>query len=198
VSSAPAPTATRVLDVAERLMQTRGWSAVSYADLAQEVGIRAASIHHHFPSKADLGRALVLRYNRTFEGKLERIDARGGTAPERLADYFAILRDAMGDATRLCLCTMLAAEFTVLPDEMREPITSHVSHNHRWLEETLRAGMRREELLELDDPSAEAQTLFAEGQGAQLLARSFGDVSRFDTVVRSIAHRLVAAAPAPA
>ena len=57
-----AGTATRILDVAERLAQVRGFNGFSYADIAAEVGITKAALHYHFASKADLGEALISRY----------------------------------------------------------------------------------------------------------------------------------------
>ena len=81
MTSRPAPaaaspsTATRILDVAEGLAQTRGFNGFSYADIAAEIGITKASLHYHFPSKADLGRALVRRYTERFMDALDAIEA---------------------------------------------------------------------------------------------------------------------------
>src|SRR5262245_14765717 len=77
-------TADTVLDVAERLAQTRGFNGFSYADVSAVVGVKTASLHYHFPSKADLGRALVERYSRAFQAALSEIGARDARAPARL------------------------------------------------------------------------------------------------------------------
>src|SRR5262245_3122692 len=105
-------TADDILDVAEELMKSHGWSAVSYADLAKRVGIRTASIHHHYPSKTDLGQALVRRYTADFERVLDDIQARPGDAAQHLSDYFRVVHDAMGDGSAMCLCARLAADYT--------------------------------------------------------------------------------------
>src|SRR5579862_1588267 len=55
-------TRDRILDIAQRLIQSRGYNAFSFDDLAEELDIRTASIHYHFPTKADLGIALLRRY----------------------------------------------------------------------------------------------------------------------------------------
>src|SRR4051794_36242328 len=60
--SLPPPTSDLILDVAQELLQTRGYNAISYQDIADRIGIRKASIHHHFPNKSDLAQALVRRY----------------------------------------------------------------------------------------------------------------------------------------
>ena len=54
-------TAARILDVAERLVQTRGFNGFSYADVASELDVTKASLHYHFPGKAELGQALIAR-----------------------------------------------------------------------------------------------------------------------------------------
>ena len=61
-----ADTSSRILDVAERLVQLRGFNGFSYADVASELKITKASLHYHYPGKADLGRALVERYASRF------------------------------------------------------------------------------------------------------------------------------------
>jgi TetR/AcrR family transcriptional regulator, transcriptional repressor for nem operon len=64
----------RILDVAERLVQTRGFNSFSYADIATELRITTASLHYHFPSKAELGSALITRYEGRFAEALGQID----------------------------------------------------------------------------------------------------------------------------
>src|SRR4029079_1922981 len=86
----PAPaadTAQRILDVAERLVQTRGFNGFSYADIAEVLDVTKASLHYHFPSKADLGRRLIERYEQTFLAGLKGIDATGAAPREELKSY---------------------------------------------------------------------------------------------------------------
>src|SRR3989440_4221387 len=87
---ADADTASRILDVAERLVQIRGYNGFSYADVASELGISKASLHYHFPGKAELGEALIGRYASRFADALEEIDRRGGEAPAKLDAYARI------------------------------------------------------------------------------------------------------------
>src|SRR5688572_3574611 len=90
-----ADTAERILDSAERLVQSRGFNGFSYADVAAELGITRASLHYHFPGKAELGQALIGRYAARFAHALEEIDARGGDAPAKLAAYARIYGDVL-------------------------------------------------------------------------------------------------------
>src|SRR5689334_20425733 len=106
------PTDTRgsILDIAERLVQARGFNAFSYADIASELGISKAALHYHFSGKAELGEALISRYAARFAEALAGIDASGRSAFERLADYAGLYLSVLKEQ-RMCLCGMLAAEY---------------------------------------------------------------------------------------
>src|SRR6186997_2492680 len=112
-------TNSRILDVAERLVQLRGFNGFSYADVASELKVTKASLHYHFPGKAELGEALVERYAARFADALSAIDRRGGDAPAKLEAYADIYAEVLRDR-RMCLCGMLAAEYETLPEPMRK------------------------------------------------------------------------------
>jgi len=82
--------AKRILDTAEELAQTCGFNGFSYADIAERLGVTRASLHYHFPTKAELGRALIARYRERFVGKMEAIDRGGVKASSRLKHYVAL------------------------------------------------------------------------------------------------------------
>src|SRR5579863_5869407 len=98
-------TRSAILDVAERLVQSRGFNGFSYADVAGELGITKAALHYHFPGKSELGEALIVRYAARFVDALTAIDAQAAPAAVKLqayADlYLAVLRNE-----RMCLCGM--------------------------------------------------------------------------------------------
>ena len=113
-----ADTATRILDVAERLVQVRGFNGFSYADVAAELGITKAALHYHFASKAELGEALITRYTDRFVDALEAIDAGTAERAAKLDAYADLYADVLRDE-RMCLCGMLAAEYQTLPRRCR-------------------------------------------------------------------------------
>ncbi len=93
VRDAQPDTATRILDVAERLVQTSGFNGFSYADISAELGITKASLHHHFATKAELGRALIERYSEAFSAALKVVDQRGGDAAAKLERYVKLYQE---------------------------------------------------------------------------------------------------------
>lgn len=188
-------TASRILDSAERLVQQRGFNGFSYADVATELGVTKASLHYHFPGKAELGEALIGRYADRFSTALAEIDAGPAGARERLRAYARLYRQVLADR-RMCLCGMLAAEYATLPEAMRAAVVRFFNENEAWLADLLDAGRREGELAFAGPPHETARTLMAALEGAMLVARPYGDVARFDVAAKRLLAALEPAAPA--
>src|SRR5262245_51674174 len=103
-----------ILDCAQSLIQTRGYNGFSYADISGRVGIRKASIHHHFPTKVDLAVAVIARYSAAFNNCLSNINAQENWM-SKIRLYAELYREAL-DEDKLCLCGMLASDMETLPD----------------------------------------------------------------------------------
>jgi len=178
-------TADRLLDVAERLAQTRGFNGFSYADIAAELLVSKASLHYHFPSKADLGSALIARYRTTFECALDDIARQPGDTRDKLKRYVGLYDSVMLN-DRMCLCGMLAAEYTTLPPSMQGELRGFFDSNERWLAMVLQKGRRAGELA-FAEPAKERARLFAGAlEGAMLVARIYGDVGRFQAAAQQV------------
>jgi TetR/AcrR family transcriptional regulator, transcriptional repressor for nem operon len=180
-------TVRHILDVSQQLLQTRGYNAFSYADISEAVGIRKASIHYHFPSKSDLGKALVTRYREAFRQERSRIDRDTDNALHKLEQFADLYLEGLKDG-RVCLCGMLAADFTTLPGDMREEVKAFLGENEAWLKKVLLEGKNAGIIQYQGAGAVEAQLILTGLQGAQLIARSYGDAARF----QSIARRLLA------
>jgi TetR/AcrR family transcriptional repressor of nem operon len=187
-------TAYRILDIAERLVQVRGFNGFSYADIASELGITKASLHYHFPGKAELGEALIARYAARFAEALEAIDRRGDDAPAKLEAYARIYADVLRDQ-RMCLCGMLAAEYDTLPEPMRERIIGFFDDNEAWLTAVLEHGQADGALAVSGSASDAAQAIVSGLEGALLIARPYGDVDRFEAAAGRLLASLASAAP---
>jgi len=188
-------TRSRILDVAERLAQIRGFNGFSYADIAAELQISKPSLHYHFPSKAGLGEALIGRYATRFADALESIDDRGGGAASKLNAYSKIYADVL-EEHRMCLCGMLAADYETLPGPMRDAVIRFFDANEEWLTRVLVQGVD-EGALQLQAPTSEtAQAIVSGLEGALLVARPYGDAARFRAAAAGLLRGL-SVAPAP-
>ena len=184
-------TATKILDTAQELIQTRGYTAMSFQDIAAQVGIKKPSIIHHFPSKADLGVAIIQRYRDTFADQLEVIknDA-DKTAWEALDFYFSPYLHFAATPDKVCLCGALAGEVPALPQEMRSEVKQFMEDHQNWLADILRAGRRSGELTFDETPVRLSRMLFNTLQGTLLVKRSTDDLSQLKDVIKVIKRML--------
>lgn len=168
-----------ILAAAKRTAQAHGYGGLNFRDIAAEVGIKAASIHYHFPSKADLGAAVAKRY---WEDTSTQLDAMLDETPEPvrcLRRYPEVFRMSLQAGNRMCLCSFMAAEYDDLPEPVKREVQAFADVNVAWLSKVLSAaavtGARESE--------PRARAIFAAVAGAQLLARSRSDLSLFDALI---------------
>ncbi len=171
--------------MAERLVQSRGFNGFSYADVATELGVTKASLHYHFPGKAELGEALITRYAKRFVEALHQIDAGGQDVLAKLTAYAALYADVLKDQ-RMCLCGMMAADYATLPPAMRAAVVRFFDENESWLEGVLRQGLSEGALRYQGPAREEAQLIISALEGAMLVARPYGDPKRFQAAARRL------------
>jgi TetR/AcrR family transcriptional repressor of nem operon len=179
-----ATTSSRILDVAERLVQTRGFNGFSYADIAEVLRIRKASLHHHFPTKADLAEALVERYHGAFFRALASIEEKSVSARAKLDAYVALYRGVLA-RKRLCLCGMLAAEYATLPASVRSRVKRFFRQNALWLTALVKAA-QQEGVISEGDPAVLAGQIVATLEGVMIVSRAQGGVAHFDRVASGL------------
>jgi TetR/AcrR family transcriptional regulator, transcriptional repressor for nem operon len=181
----PRQTAERILDSAERLVQTRGFGNFSYADVASELGITKASLHYHFPEKAELGQALITRYAERFSDALSRIDQELPNARAKLEAYAGLYAEVL-QGKRMCMCGVLAAEYQTLPKPMRVAVIRFFDENQTWLVHVLTEGEDDKTLAFSGSKDDVAQSILSTLEGAMLVTRPYGDVGRFDATARQL------------
>ena len=184
-----ASTSSRILDIAERLVQSRGFNGFSYADIAAELQISKASLHYHFPGKAELGEALIARYASRFAAALQAIDATAAAAPAKLDAYAELYADVVR-GNGMCLCGMLAAEYRTLPEPMRDAVVGFFDENEVWLEAVLEQGRVQGTLHFTGAARATARMIVSGLEGAMLVARPYADPARFEAGVHQLLQSL--------
>jgi TetR/AcrR family transcriptional repressor of nem operon len=168
-----------ILVAARRTAQARGYGGLNFRDIAAEVGIRAASIYHHFPSKADLGAAVAKRYWEDTATDLEVLSKANRDPRRALKAYPGLFRRSLEQENRMCLCGFMAAEYDDLPDAVKTEVQTFADVNVAWLNRVLAeasVSSKRE---------ARACAIFAAVGGAQLMARSRADLKLFDALIDS-------------
>lgn len=184
-------TADQILDLAQNLIQTRGYSAFSYADIAATLGIRKASIHYHFPSKTALGVAVVDRYTARFAAALAAIAADDERSSMSILDYYTepYLQFAKSP-DMVCLSGALAGEMMALPPELRTRVDRFFKEHQAWLAGILKRGAERGEFRLAATPAKTARLILGALQGALLVKRTTQDASQLRDVIAVIKVQL--------
>lgn len=171
----------RILAVATRMAQAHGYGGLSVRALADEVGIKAASLYYHFPSKADLAAAVARRY---WEDSVVALDALAAGAADPVASlrqYPQTFRQSLENDNRMCLSSFMAAEFDDLPANVQHEVKAFADVNVAWLVRQLVAA----DLAPPAQAPARASAIFAAVAGAQLMARGRADLALFDTLIET-------------
>ncbi len=182
-------TKTALLDVAEHAARARGFDGFSYADLAQAVGIRKASIHYHFPTKAALSAALMERYHTTLETACDKIAAEYQTGSAQLLALIALYRGALNDGKTLCLCVALISSRESLSDEVIEKIRNFRAMMVKKIEAILTLGQQDRSISGITNPASEARAVLALLEGAHLTARAEENLTTFDEALAILKAR---------
>ncbi|GAU01427.1 TetR family transcriptional regulator [Burkholderia stabilis] len=175
---------------ATKIAQAHGYSGLNYRDLAEDVGIKAASIYHHFASKADLGAAVTRRYWENSAATLDALLAESADPIDCLRHYPDTFRKALESGNRMCLCSFMAAESDDLPETVTKEVQTFADVNVAWLSRVLSAAA----VVSSEDSEPRARAIFAAVAGAQLIARSRSDISLYDGLIES--YRVAGLLPA--
>ena len=183
-------TKTALLQAAERVARARGFDGFSYADLAQEVGIRKASVHHHFPTKETLSVALLQQYCAHFKKLRNDIDQSHETGAGRLRALVDVYHDALQDGASMCLCVAFSASRDSLSCAALTEICAFRTDLRQWLRDVFQAGQHDNSIAGVSDPRSEAAATLALLEGGQLAARAQRDPSLFTASVEHMLARL--------
>ncbi|CAG2134337.1 HTH-type transcriptional repressor AcnR [compost metagenome] len=173
--------ADKILAAATRIAQAHGYGGLSIRDLAEDVGIKAASIYHHFPSKADLAAAVAKRYWEDSAALLEAMWKELNDPLAWLRQYPNTFRKSLENENRICLCSFMGAEYDDLPQPVKDEVQRFADVNVAWLGKALSAAS----LVDADETERRARAIFAAIAGAQLMARSRSDITLYDALLES-------------
>jgi len=181
-------TAESILDIAERMIRDGGYHSFSFRQIADELGIKSASIHYHYPSKEDLGLAVVTRYTEHFIFALG--DPSKNKHPVKL--YVDAFHGAFQGSCNPCLCGVMAGEVGKLAAPIRDTLQAFSEQNIRWLKEALKVERPDWSTLKRDSI---ASLIFSALEGAITFAGVTGQETYLKKVSNSILELLVDDSP---
>jgi TetR/AcrR family transcriptional regulator, transcriptional repressor for nem operon len=168
-----------ILTAARRAAMAHGYAGLNFRELAAEVGIKAPTIYHYFPTKTTLGAAVAKRYWQDIVVALDEISTTSPDAITALRRYPEIFRNSLSSDNRMCLASFMTAEYDDLPEPVRNEVQAFADVNVAWLVKLLPAAG----IVKAKDSHARAQAIYSAVAGAQLFARGRSDISLFDTMI---------------
>lgn len=188
-------TADDILAAARTFIVAGGYNGFSYADIAEVIGIRKASIHHHFPSKVDLVQTLVRRYLEDAVTGMGELERNVPEPPELLRTYAGIWARCIEDASiPICVCALLASELPALPPEVAVEVRAYFQFLSGWLTGIIERGAEQGTLTISATPRVEAEAFMATVHGAMLSARAYGDTLTFGMILAPTLQKLIPSA----
>ncbi len=157
-----------IMDVAERLIRTHGYSGFSFREIADEIGIKSASVHYHFPTKSDLAAAVAKRYRERFE---QAVNAAEQDGDDRIAAWRNLFQGALEKDGLMCLCGILSAAGDSLPPEVAHEALAFMQFGIASLDEAAPGNGPR---------------ILSQLEGAMLIARSSGNLDVFEAATRDL------------
>lgn len=186
-------TAEDILASARSLIVSGGYNGFSYADIADAVGIRKPSIHHHFPSKAQLVTVLVAGYRKEAEAGIANLERALPGPLDQLRAYIGYWKSCIGDASApFCICALLANELPVLPQDVALEVRGYFRFLSGWLTSVFERGAAQGVIALTETPRVEAEAFMATVHGAMLSARAYGDTGIFGVIMDPQLTRLAA------
>lgn len=185
------PKALEIIRRTNELLASGGYNGFSYADVAELVEVRKASIHHHFPTKADLVKTTVALHRDATRRGLQSLNELSADPLERLVAYCRFWAECIeGSNPPICICALLAAELPAVPAEVADEVKGHFRDLHAWVASNMEEGKSKGAMQLSDTPSAEASMFMASIHGAMLAARAAGDALLFWEIAKLSTDRL--------
>ena len=179
-------TRERILDIAQNLLETRGYNAFSYQDIADELGIKKASLHYHFTTKAALGAALASRHATRTRTYLTEVDAAKLDPWQKLDAFFRPFLKLASTCERMCAGGVIAAEFPTLDIATQGHMKSFFSTMHQWLSALLEDGRNSGAFTFSGPAKVKANVMIAALEGMILLARVRQDAGFIKPMIQDL------------
>lgn len=176
-----------IIQLADTLIRQKGYNAFSFYDISDKVGIKTASVHYHFPTKSDLGIAVIERHIENLNNTIEDYERKSST--EKLDRFFAIYRNIKKE-NKVCLVGSLATDFNTLDEKVRQKLKIFSEVMLHWVSSFLEDG-RKDRLFDFEgEPRTKALMIISNMLAIVQLSRLTNDKD-FEAVKKSIKNELL-------
>jgi TetR/AcrR family transcriptional repressor of nem operon len=163
-------TRAQIIDIAEHLLLKKGFNGFSYKHISTQLGIKNAAIHYHFPSKEDLGAAIIQHTRKAFQAGTQELETQQLNPWQKLDWFFSIYLNNLQKG-EVCLGGTLGTDFNAIPGKMQSEVQALISEILTWLEKLLQDGRNQGDFSFSGNAAEKAVVVLASVQGALQIAR---------------------------
>jgi TetR/AcrR family transcriptional repressor of nem operon len=161
---------TAIMDAAERRIQLGGFGGFSFREIAADVGIKSSSVHYHFPSKEDLGVAVIRRWG---EETSKHIDEALEKGDDPIRVWIKAFRGTAVSKNHICPCTVLGAASQDLPKAVAKEVKAFFK-------------MCQDKMVSEGLSPTDAAKVLSTITGALVIANALGDTAEYDRATKEL------------
>ncbi len=184
-------TKERIILGAESLILKKGFTAWTFKDISENISIQKARIHDFFPTKDELGRAVVEKSRLSFLEWAQQIDLSSLKATEKLSAFFASYTTMLADGNKICIAGILGTELNKLSQIILRELRIYYLERQEWLQKLLLNGYVNGSFYLKSSVEEESIYILSSLQGGLQISRTNDDHDIFYTICRQLLFQLV-------
>ncbi|MCX2744486.1 TetR/AcrR family transcriptional regulator [Mangrovivirga sp. M17] len=182
-------TKLKILELGDDFLRSRGFNSFSFKDISDELGLKKAAVHYHYPTKEDLGNEIINKAKERLKSFIASVDGTEKNEWQKLSDFLEFYAEYLQEE-HICLIGSVGAEFYTLPDTMQENAKQFIASAVGWLTDLLELGKNKGIFQFNGEPDARALMILSNMSGGLLLARMFGD-DQFSKIINGVKQSLM-------
>ncbi|MCR6639188.1 MAG: TetR/AcrR family transcriptional regulator [Sporocytophaga sp.] len=175
-----------IVNIADDLIRRRGYNAFSYNDISKVLAVKNAAIHYHFPTKSDLGVAVIDLHIQKIDHFIKGVAPL--SEPEKVEAFLNIYEQIQINK-KVCLVGTLATDWDTIDDKIQQKLIVFVNIVGDWLTGVMEEGLKKGSLTFNGDPQTRAMLIITSIMAAAQMAKIMGPAS-FQSVKNAIINEV--------
>lgn len=180
-----------IIQVAENIIVKKGFQALSYQNISNEISVQIAQIHEFFPTKDELGQAVIRKSRFNFLEWAQQIDLSNLKAAEKLNEFFISYRLLLHDGNKICIAGILGTELNSLSKVILNELRMYNQDRKNWLQNLLSDGLSNGSFKLNASLEEDSIYILSSLQGGLQITRTNDDHEIFFTICRQLMKQFV-------
>ena len=180
-----------IIQIAESTILQKGFNFFTYREISETLGIEKALIYSYFPSKNDMGCAVVQKSRTIFQDWCSEVEKSYLGAADKLDAFFASYRTVLVDRDKICIAGMMCSEMNTLTISMQNELRNYYFERRKWLQQLLYDGLNSGVFSFIAPIEEESIFILSSLQGGLQMSRASDDYEIFLSICRQLKSQLI-------